>query len=88
MGGGENEKYESMVIIPGAARRSASALLPVISVNAAAMKGIGDRFPEGKMYLATMLDGSKKFHVVGAGLGGNESTKYWTSFWSRSYFVG
>ena len=79
---GAGEVYESMVIISGAAKRAASGpgLVPVLSVDAAGMKGIGDRFPEGKMYLATMTDGSKKVHIVGAGHGGNESAKYWTSF--------
>ena len=58
---GPGEVYESMVIISGAAKRAASGLLPVLSVDAAGMKGIGDRFPEGKIYLATMIDGAKKY---------------------------
>ena len=46
---GAGEVYESMVIISGAAKRAASGpgLVPVLSVDAAGMKGIGDRFPEG-----------------------------------------
>ena len=58
---GPGEVYEFMAILSGAAKRAASGpgLVPVLSVDAAGMKGIGDRFPEGKLYLATMADGAK-----------------------------
>ena len=55
-------------------------LLPVISFDAAHMKGLGDRIAIGKTYLAVAPDGDNNIHLCSIGHGSNEATDSWKLF--------
>ena len=59
-----NGVYKGFGITPGPAMRAAGMLLPVISFDAAHMKGLGDRIAIGKTYLAVAPDGDNNIHVL------------------------
>eukprot|EP00949_MAST-11_sp_MAST-11-sp1_P002648 g2648.t1 len=76
--------YDRCIIIPGSIIRAnkVPGLKPVISLDAATPKPLGEMRVEGKLYIATMVDGASKTHVAAIGHDGNESEESWYHFLS------
>ena len=76
--------YLSSSIVLGCMVRANEAglagLKNVVSLDAATMKPVGQRGVEGKLYLATQVDGSSNCHILSVGHDGNESFESWYNF--------
>ena len=76
--------YDRCTIVPGSLIRAnkVPGLKPVVSLDAATPKPLGEMGVEGKLYIATMVDGASKTHVAAIGHDGNESEESWYHFLS------